>query len=336
MKEIIKAYNRIIAECNDGKSVAFTNCIIRENRIEDYRNHQCHLNKVCLSAMKSTILNESIFRNADLLINDIMQRLENEEYEFTYSKNELLKLMKGFNYEEKFKNEVPDRFKLSVICISRNDFHERFGIKLTEDSIVEEVLNPNDEWHEMIVIPIGKYRHRYAIIKEYLKEELRHVWTYVLGMVDDNFYVGRTSFSSEDHLDAGRFNSYQRQVLKEMYFGDLNLLQKDYDNIFKIQDGNAENWELSVHIDAMIDMLIDYYDGTCLTEEYLKEILDNVRTNSYDSGNRLLHDFYENDSQDFKPTKDNIRRLFMLYAFGNSEQIEYFENECEKEFGKMK
>ena len=332
MNRFIKTYNKLIAECNNGKSVAFSDNMIRKNTLNDYKNHKVHFDKFCLSSVRSYILNESIFKNPDLLIDDIMRRLENEEYEFNYSKNDLLKFMMGFNYEEKFKTEVPANFRLSVLCISREEADKRFGIKLTENAVAEEVLDPDDEWHEMIIIPIGKYRHRFSIIKEYLKEELRHVWTYVFGMIDDNFYVGRTTFNCKDRLDYSRFNSYQRQVLKNMYSGDLNALQKDYDYIFKIQDGNAENWELSVHIDAIIDMLIDYYDENVSPEEYLENTLNDVKDNMMNLDNKMLYDYFKNKDQDFKPTKDNIRRLFMIYAFGEKEHIRYFEDECKKEF----
>ncbi len=327
-----ETFNKVIAECNGGKSVAFTDNMVRKNLVEDYKNFKPSLEKMELSALKRTLLSESVFRNPTLLIDDIMSKIESGIYEFTYTKDELAELMLGFNYLEKFKKEVPSKFKLTIMCLSREEFFKRFGIQLIEDAVAEEVLDPNDEWHEIVNLTLGKTRHRYSVIKVFLEEELRHVWTYVLGMADESFYEGRTAFKAKDRLDIKKFSSYQKQVLSSMYFGDISALQKDYDYIFKIQEGNAENWELSVHVDAIIDLLVDYYDGSTSTRSYINNILEDVKKNTLSPNDKMLKDFFLSKDMP-KTAKDNVRRLFLIYAFGEDGQIEYFENECRKEFG---
>lgn len=68
---------------------------------------------------------------------------------------------------------------------------------------------------------------------------------------------------------------------------------------------------------------------------YVRDILWQIKHNSFSKDNKLMKDFTLNNDPDFKPTKDNIRRLFMLIAFGNDKQLSYFKNECEKEFGEI-
>lgn len=177
-----ETFNKVIAECNGGKSVAFTDNMVRKNLVEDYKNFKPSLEK-------RTLLSESVFRNPTLLIDDIMNKIEIGIYEFTYTKDELAELMLGFNYLEKFKEEVPSKFRLTIMCLSREEFFKRFGIQLIEDAIAEEVLDPNDEWHEIVNLTVGKTRHRYGVIKAFLEEELRHVWAYVLGMADEEEHL---------------------------------------------------------------------------------------------------------------------------------------------------
>jgi hypothetical protein len=45
----------------------------------------------------------------------------------------------------------------------------------------------------------------------------------------------------------------------------------------------------------------------------------------------LILDGYCNESS----AKNPIRRLFLIFAFGTDEQIEYFKDACEEEFGRI-
>lgn len=351
MDKFNELYNKIIMEYNDGKSLVFTNNMIRAskyNNPEKYRERKINLeNYYCsLDMFKRKLIYESIIQNVNPLIKNILDKIENKQYEFTYSKDELIEFMIFWKYKEKFIKEVPKEFKLSILHKTEEEIKKMFGIEIPKNSYAQELLSPNDPLHEYINILNSNKRISYANLKALLEEELRHVWTYIFGYVDDNWYVGRTDFQQPKDLYKMKFNEYQKMILKDIFNNDLQTLQNEFNYIFVKVPGNDSNWELSVHIDAIIDLLIEdyfvnYEKNNFLTpQKYLNNVFNTLKSNNFnEKEHTILEHFYQNKDyeniKDKKVVKDNIKRLFLILGFGNDKVIKYFKTACEDEFGKI-
>ena len=121
----------------------------------------------------------------------------------------------------------------------------------------------------------------------------------------------------------------------------MAALKADYDYILKKKNESA-NFELPVHIDNIIEILVADYLEDCRVSAntYLYSLWRKLELNyefSLNTLNLLKHyrenRLYEGYSS-IESVKNPIRRLFLIFAFGTDEQIEYFKNACEEEFGK--
>ena len=178
--------------------------------------------------------------------------------------------------------------------------------------------------------------------KNLLKHELGHVWTFVFGIQDGSFTTGQGP-SSNETIDLKKLNEYQKDVLVSLYNGRADLLKSDYEYVLQKRDGDSADFELPAHIDEIIEILVaDYLEqGISSTEAYLRSIwmkLSKDMSGQLASLNLLKHfkdDIpYEGHSR-IESIKNPIRRLFLIFAFGTPEQIEYFKEACEAEFGQI-
>ena len=97
-----------------------------------------------------------------------------------------------------------------------------------------------------------------------------------------------------------------------------------------------------MHIDNIIEILVADYLNEHLNENptnYLNFIFDALN-NSINLNKLTLMTYFKNNKKysgytSIDAIKNPIRRLFLIFAFGTKEQIEYFKNACEDEFGKL-
>jgi hypothetical protein len=293
------------------------------------------------------IICESILPSPYMLINDIINKLKNNENEFTYNKNDLKRLSdKDWKFYNQI-NKLPDDFSLTIIRCNYQKYFKKYNIMPTKKASMEEIVDPKNEYNEHIWINEDDddnfvYDSQF---KNLLKHELGHVWTFIFGTLDDEFKDGQSPSNENKSLNPLKFNNYQKDVYLHLYERNLNLLNFDYKYVLcKTNENDTANYELSVHIDNIIEILIeDYFESMFNdTKTYLKYLWEclNLNYNYSLKHLNLLKYFYENKKlyngySTIKSIKNPIRRLFLIFAFGTKEQIEYFKKACEDEFGNL-
>lgn len=311
------------------------------------RNYQRKQFKIILEDQNITIndvICESILPSPYKLINDILNFNENKKI---YTKNDLLNLSdKDWKYFNEL-NNIDNEFTLTIIKCDSNDIINNVNFYVELQGIMCEFVDPNNYLNEYIWISksIDKNRYSNEDIKILLKHELGHVWTGIFGYSNDSFYDGRTNTDQYRKLNPNNFNFRQKDVFLSMYNGNLKNLQNDFNYIFLKNDGDDGCWELSTHIDEIIELLIlDYFEQENKfksTDLYLQYIISRISgsANLFKDMNILKH--YKtktlyNGLKNIELMLNIINRLFLILTFGSEKTIDYFKNECEKEFGKRK
>lgn len=292
----------------------------------------------------SDLLCESILQSPYRLIEDIIGKLRQGIHEFSYSKEDILSLSdrhwKFYNDAEK----LPSNFRLDIYEASEEEQRQKTGKPIPFHCSMMEIGDEDNLWHETIWINTDdKANAQYDEgFKNLLKHELGHAWTFLFGMQDEAFTVGQGP-ANEKAFCVEKLNEYQKDVLVSLYGGRVDLLKNDYEYILQRQGGDSAAFELPVHIDEIIEILVaDYLESWHKsTESYLRDIwmkLSQDRIGQRMSFNLLSHfkdgSLYEGYST-IEAVKNPIRRLFLLFAFGTDEQINYFKEACEEEFGKL-
>lgn len=293
------------------------------------------------------IICESILPSPYMLINDILEKLKNDNAEFTYDKNDLKKLSdkdwKFFNQIEK----LPDDFSLTVIKCSEFQLLEKYSYLSMGIGELMEFVNPNNYFEEYIWIRderLKNINHNSESFKNLLKHELGHVWTFIFGLSDEKFKEGQGPYNSKITLNPNNFTRFQIDIFTNLYNKNLNILQQDYNYVLCKNEEENANFEIPVHIDNIIEILItDYLEEHVVEqspEEYLKCLFNSLENKinlnkmtllSYFKNGKKYKNYLTNES-----VNNPIRRLFLIFGFGSNEQIEYFKNTCMEEFGKIK
>jgi len=335
MNKFKKTYNNIINEFLNKK-------LVRNISRYDYEISE---NNFLINENIGDIICESILPSPYKLINDIINKLKNKNNEFKYNKNDLKKLS---DKDWKFDNQIdklPDDFSLTIIRCSELQLLKKYSYLTHGIGELMEFVDPNYNFNEHIWIrnDQNEYITFDDSFKNLLKHELGHVWTFIFGFSDESFKVGQNSFQNKQILNQNNFNHYQMDVFINLYNKKLNLLQQDYNYILCKNDNETLNYELSPHIDNIIEILITDYLQEHINEQssndYLNFIFNSLKNginfnklsllNYYKNGKK-----YENYSTN-ESVNNPIRRLFLIFAFGNDEQIECFKQACEEEFGKI-
>jgi len=142
-----------------------------------------------------------------------------------------------------------------------------------------EFCNKDNDFDEYIWI--GNYFKNYCEqdFQNLLRHELGHVWTFIFGKNDENFIDGQAPFNNKKILNILNFNHYQMEIFKNLYSSNLKLLNFDYNYILcKTDNEDSANFELAVHIDNIIEILIaDYLENsTDTTEGYLNMLFNTL------------------------------------------------------------
>lgn len=291
------------------------------------------------------IITESILPSPFMLVSSIVKNLEEGKTSFSYSRDDILTLAgKSWKFYEKFR-EVPSSFRLDIMKLDEASARQKFGDLLVEHMSMTEIGDEADPMHETIWINSNdKANDTYDEgFKNLLKHELGHVWTFVLGGMDNSFTCGQGPYSSRKKLDPSKFTHYQKDVWLHLYNGMLNFLENDFNYILGKGDKETSDFELPAHIDNIIEILVaDFLELDLKSPEaYLRSIwmkLSPAHFKTFEPMNLLTHFreglFYDGYSS-IEAVKNPIRRLFLVFAFGSQEQIDYLREACEEEFGKL-
>lgn len=292
------------------------------------------------------IICESILPSPFLLINDIISKLKNNENEFTYNKNDLKKLS---NKDWKFYNQIeklPDNFSLTIFKCSEFNLLKKYSYLSNGFGELMEFANPDNNFEEHIWIRderLGNLNYNNDSFKNLLKHELGHVWTFIFGLSDEEFKDGQGPSNNQKLLNPNNFNHYQLDVFINLYKENLKVLQFDYDYILCKNKEESSNYELGPHIDNIIEILITDYLEKHIDEqtpnEYLNFLFKSLEQ-KINLNKLTLLSYYKTDKKydnysTIESIKNPIRRLFLIFSYGTEEQIKYFKNTCEEEFGKI-
>lgn len=290
------------------------------------------------------IICENILPSPFMLTSDIIEKLKQGINRFSYNKYDLKKLSdKYWKYFNQL-DSLSDEFSLTIIRCSSKEFFNLYGIKVMSNASMEEIGSNKSMFNEYIWIN-SQNEENFVYddgFKNLLKHELGHVWTFVFGMLNSNFTDGQGYSNKEILLNPSEFNSYQKDVYLHLYNGKLKILQQDYNYILCKNNEQSANFEIPVHIDNIIEVLIADYLNEHLNENptnYLNFIFDALN-NSINLDKLTFMTYFKNNKKysgyaSIDAIKNPIRRLFLIFAFGTKEQIEYFKNACEDEFGKL-
>ena len=337
MSKFEKTYNEIMSEISNKK-------LVRNISRFDYEILE---NTFLYNKSIGDIICESILPSPYMLINDIISKLKNNENEFTYDKNDLKRLSDN---DWKFYNQIdklPDNFSLTIFQCSEFKLLKKYSYLSNGIGELMEFVNPMNNFEEYIWIRDERLKNNnYSSdsFKNLLKHELGHVWTFIFGSSDEDFKEGQCSFNNKILLNPNNFNHYQMDIFINLYNKNLKILQDDYNYVLCKNDKENANFEISVHIDNVIEILIaDYLEehiNEQTTEEYLNFLFNSLENKINFFKLTLLY-YYKNRKK-YKNYSTNesvnnpIRRLFLIFGFGTNEQIEYFKKACEEEFGKIK
>jgi hypothetical protein len=287
------------------------------------------------------IICESILPSPYMLINDIINKLKNNENEFTYDKNDLKRLSdKDWKFFNQI-NKLPDDFSLTIFQCSEFKLLEKYSYLSNGVGELMEFVNPANNFEEYIWIRderLNNSNYTSESFKNLLKHELGHVWTFIFGSSDEEFKEGQGSFNNKTILNPNKFNHYQMDIFNNLYNKNLKILQHDYNYILCKNDEENANFEISIHMDNIIEILIsDYLEehiNEQTTEEYLKFLFNSLENKINFYNLTLLH-YYKNGKtyKNYSTTEsvnNPIRRLFLIFGFGTNEQIEYFKKHVKK------
>lgn len=304
------------------------------------------LPKIICDDIKTTISDiifESEFQSPYFLKNDIREKLE-KTCIIKYSKRDLEKYIKGWKYEKEFLN-ISENFSLTIIECDTEDIEKILKCSniYVQGEMCEFIID-NNFLNEYIWIKKNAFNKKDESFLITLNHELGHVWTSILNYSNENFGKGITSFNNKSFQSVSNFNQFQMDVLISMYNRNLHLLKSDYDYILKnkqVTNNYEDNWELTTHTDEIIEILINDYLKYHIKEDsdvYLCNLFD-IFENKHNVNftNLTLLKTYKNDEvyenlKNLTFIKNAIRRLFLIFAFGNKKQIEYFKNLCFEEF----
>lgn len=289
------------------------------------------------------IIFESVLPSPYKLVDDIIQKVSAGEKIFSYFKNDILNLSDRYwKFYENLKN-VHNGFKLTIIRCYEWELLRKYSWLKNGEGIMMEFGNPNDSLDEHIWIRDMKNIEYDDGFRNLLCHELGHVWTFLFGITNEDFKEGQAPFN-DNSFDFSRMTDFQKDVFASFYDSNLKVLKFDFEYILCKNFTESSNFELSVHIDNIIEILVDDYlnfNQDMTTEQYLQRLfsfLENDQNLSFDdfplykiySGKLRLKNHKSLDS-----VKNPIRRLFLIFAFGSNEQNEYFKKACEDEFGKI-
>lgn len=283
----------------------------------------------------SDIILESVMPSPLFLINDIFKRISTiDEFSYTYSLNELIKLSsKSWKFFENL-IKLPSNCELTIIKCDYENIQKYISFNINLQGNACEFYDGKNWKHEYIWIDTS-FKSTQNDMKIMLQHELGHVWTSFFGFNEDNFCYGRTNFT--DHkLKNMKFSKLQHEVFSVFYNKNYELLEKDFEYIFN-ENGNSENWEFSVHIDEIIELLInDHFEAysNLTTTQYLNMLFSYLKNENFNL-NLITHYKssipYEKDDN-IVLMKNIIRRLFLIFAFASDEALNFFYEECKKEF----
>lgn len=287
------------------------------------------------------IIEESVLPSPYMLINDILQKLnENEsDIRIIYEYNQLIKLAdKDWKFYDQLIN-LPKDVKLTIIKCSDVDLNKYIsfnGVDLIQGDGCEFYDGKN--WKEEYIWIDSKFSDSVDDLHKLLKHELGHVWTSLFGFNDQKFKQGITYFKLQF---PNKFNNIQYQVFHSLYRDRLDLLKQDFNYLFVDKD-NQGNWELSTHIDEIIELLVDdyleYYLDKLSPDQYLNNIISKIRYSKIallSDLNILKHYKYNipyQTNSNVSYMKNIIRRLFLILSFGNENIVNYFKQYCIEEF----
>ena len=291
------------------------------------------------------IIFESILPSPYRLVNDIIQKLKNGESKFSYSKNDVLSFSDRYwKFYENLKR-VSDNFKLTIIRCHEWKLLRKYTWLKSGDGVMMEFGNPDDYLDEHIWIRDMEDMEYDDGFKNLLCHELGHVWTFLFGNADENFKEGQALFN-DSSFDFSKMTDFQKDVFASFYESDLKVLKFDFEYVLCKNSIDSSNFELPVHIDNIIEILADDYlnfNQDMTTQQYLQRLfsfLENDRNTSFDEF--TLYKIYSRklklkleNHKSLESVKNPIRKLFLIFAFGLDEQIEYFKTACEDEFGKI-
>lgn len=292
------------------------------------------------------VICESILPSPYMLINDIISKLENNENEFTYNKNDLKSLS---DKDWKFYNQVeklPDKFSLTLFQCSEFNLLKKYSYLSNGIGELMEFVDPNNNFKEYIWIRnerLKNINYNSDSFKNLLKHELGHVWTFIFGLSDNEFKEGQGPSNETKILNPNNFNHYQMDIFINLYNKKLNLLQQDYNYILCKNNDESANYEIPVHIDNIIEILVADYLEEHITEQTTTEYLNFLFKSLQEKNNfnkLTLLTYFKNNKKyknylTIESIKNPIRRLFLIFSFGLDEQIKYFKNACKEEFGRI-
>ena len=285
------------------------------------------------------ILLESLLPSPYRLLEDITSRVKTGEKQFKYTKKQLLELSspRWTTYSEIEK--LPDRFFLEIIVCSENVAVEKFKWLSRCIGQMMEFGDPEDPYAERIWMREDFIDPDDDGFKNLLKHELGHVWTYVIGDEKDNRGIGPSS--NKKTLDPSSFTHKQKIVYKYFYNLNLKVLQDDYIYILCKTENDPGNLELPVHIDNIIEILVDDYlehNEDSSEEAYMDMIFKILDDGAFISRSFSLVDLYNGKlklrrHRTLESVRNPIRRLMLILAFGTPEQIAFLRKALEEEFG---
>lgn len=288
------------------------------------------------------LIYESIYHVPYMLSLKIKENIKKRIEKFSFSKNDLLKIIdKDWEHYNELKNLKND-FQLTFLNCEAEKVQMLSGIKLilqgymcefSKDPLKEEFIWINKK-HDF-----SDKEH----FNELLKHELGHVWTFAFGSVNDNFKIGQIKGEKFNSLKLNTLSKRQIDILKSFYGGNFELLKNDYNYILTKTPGNGSAYEFTSICDEIIELLVnDYFemyekDGITPEIYYLNlfEKLNEDRYINYSDLNLVKHYINEKEYKEFKNIqhiRNDIRRLFLIFFFGSSNQKEYFKKEIMKEF----
>lgn len=298
--------------------------------------------KVCLSDF---LANESIFHVPNNLLNKIRGFVESGAKKLTLAKKDLLSLVdKDWLYYGELK-KLSENFKLVILHCKKEEFQMFSGIDcVLQGHMCEVSSDPSKE--EVVWIDSSHNFSDKEHFKDLLKHELGHVWTFAFGTVDSLFKVGQTN--GQQFGSCKIETRRQADVLAAFYNGNLSLLKQDYDYVLTASPGNGHAYEFTSIVDEIIELLSEDYlemleaDSSLSPSTYLMNFLSKMserRYSAYATLNIVNHYFGANGNglpychfKDLVHIRNDIRRIFLIWEFGNEEQKKILVDELKKEF----
>jgi hypothetical protein len=290
------------------------------------------------------VISESILPSPYLLVDDIIDKLKNGMNFFEYSKNDIEMFSDRHWKFYNDLNNIHKEFTLTIIRCSGYELIKRYEWLSVPTSIMMEFGDPEDSNREFIWIRDVETTYDDGF-KNLLLHELGHVWTFSFGFSNDDFKIGQGPSNAYERIDSLKLTDYQKDVCISFYNGNINVLKEDFKYVLcKADSTDSANYEIPVHIDNIIEVLVDDYlnfNSDVSTEAYLNRMFrllendPNFTIDDFSIYKIFTGVFTLKNHSTIESVKNPIRRMFLIFAFGTNEQKEYFKNACEEEFGKL-